>query len=268
MSYILDALKRLEQDKAAFRKGRNPLETLVEPDPVPDRRPRRRLYPGVGLGFALVLGLAVIAVHWIARDSGPESTSPTQALSAANPAFPPLRPGTAEKARTRGAPDQALQDPGPADRELLPMAPATNAVHASRKLPAEAREPLAPPATLPRAPSPNRTETGSRRNLPAAEEQAVGREDTGDWERLPMRPSQEEVPANPAGKVYPNGAKDGIKISAIVWSAEKANRFAMINLKTVYEGDSIDGKGIVEIQQDGIVFMEGNDQYKILLGGR
>lgn len=72
----------------------------------------------------------------------------------------------------------------------------------------------------------------------------------------------------PVGKVYLNGTKDGIKISAIVWSREKKNRFAMINLKTVYEGDSYEGKGVLEIQQDGILFMEGNEQYKILLGGR
>ena len=42
----------------------------------------------------------------------------------------------------------------------------------------------------------------------------------------------------------------------------------MVNLKTVHEGDQVEGLAVVEIQGNGIVFEEGGTKYRVLLGKR
>ena len=59
-----------------------------------------------------------------------------------------------------------------------------------------------------------------------------------------------------------------IKINAIAYSRDERSRFAVVNLKTVHEGDQVEGLAVVEIQENGIVFEEGGTKYRVLLGKR
>ena len=59
-----------------------------------------------------------------------------------------------------------------------------------------------------------------------------------------------------------------IKINAIAYSRDEGSRFAVVNLKTVHEGDQLEGLAVVEIQENGIVFEEGGTRYIVLLGKR
>jgi hypothetical protein len=56
-----------------------------------------------------------------------------------------------------------------------------------------------------------------------------------------------------------------LRISAIAWSPDALKRFAIVNLKSVHPGDSIEGAMVSEIQSDGIVFKWQGSEYKILM---
>ena len=90
MSYILDALRRLEQDKERTRRGANPVEAVMVPDfEEAETRDRRRFW-WVGIG---VLLLAVVsgATYWITRQT---LVSPTdQAREESSPRLSSAAPG-------------------------------------------------------------------------------------------------------------------------------------------------------------------------------
>jgi type II secretory pathway component PulC len=54
-----------------------------------------------------------------------------------------------------------------------------------------------------------------------------------------------------------------IKINAIAWSRDRNQRFALVNLKTVREGDKVQGLSVVEIEEDGVVFEQGGTKYRV-----
>jgi hypothetical protein len=56
-----------------------------------------------------------------------------------------------------------------------------------------------------------------------------------------------------------------IRINAIAWSRDKSQRFALVNLKTVHEGDQVQGLSVVEIEEDGVVFEQGGTKYRVRL---
>jgi len=70
------------------------------------------------------------------------------------------------------------------------------------------------------------------------------------------------------GEVIQEWRGSDIKINAIAYSRDERNRFALVNLKTVHEGDRVEGLAVVEIQENGIVFEEGGTKYRVLLGKR
>jgi hypothetical protein len=77
MSYILDALRRLEQDKEKARKPANPLQTVLHSGPEIDlrfRKTRRPFWPWILTGL-LVFLVAVGVTFWIGRITAPEMPS-------------------------------------------------------------------------------------------------------------------------------------------------------------------------------------------------
>jgi hypothetical protein len=70
------------------------------------------------------------------------------------------------------------------------------------------------------------------------------------------------------GEVIQEWRGSDIKINAIAYSGDERNRFAVVNLKTVHEGDRVEGLVVVEILENGIVFEEGGTKYRVLLGKR
>ncbi len=70
------------------------------------------------------------------------------------------------------------------------------------------------------------------------------------------------------GEVIQEWRGSEIKINAIAYSRDERSRFAVVNLKTVHEGDRVEGLAVVEIQENGIVFEEGGTKYRVSLGKR
>ena len=82
-------------------------------------------------------------------------------------------------------------------------------------------------------------------------------------------PASEQDGENTVGERFavthaPSGSP-ALKISAIAWSNDTSKRFAIVNLRSVHEGDSIEGALVHEIHEDGIVFKWQGDDYKILM---
>ncbi len=70
------------------------------------------------------------------------------------------------------------------------------------------------------------------------------------------------------GEVIREWTGSEIKINAIAYSRDERSRFAVVNLKTVHEGDQVEGLAVVEIEENGIVFEEGGTKYRVSLGRR
>jgi hypothetical protein len=239
MSYILDALRRLEQDKEMAKRGANPMEAVLVPDIEGVEEPeRRRLW---WVGAVAVLLLTVVALtYWITRHS--------------------LAPPT-EHARKGTVPQSSSEGPG-FDRSA-PVSSPEAISSAVQPLP-ENREGAAPspslskPAEVAEPSPPIRAEEESRPVVSTAPEALSAREEET---ALPLGASKAE-----GIEVIEEWRGSEIKINAIAYSRDPGSRFAVVNLKTVHEGDRIEGLAVVEIQENGIVFEEGGTKYGVFLG--
>ena len=77
-----------------------------------------------------------------------------------------------------------------------------------------------------------------------------------------------QAPQDSASQVIPVRRDTGISIGAIAWSTESDKRFAVVNHKTVHEGDHVSGLEVAEIGKDGIIFRDGSETYKVLMKRR
>jgi len=290
MSYILDALRRLEQDKV--RVSANPIRTVLHGGgPHEGTRPgRKRIQPlwlWLPAGF-LVLLLAVGITFWVARSTAPATQEGRPAASVLpQPADP------------RGASGDALTVSGKRGAAPLPGSPA-DGPFAERLVP---RVSL-PPASLP---------AGAATSLPAPE--TSGSASAPDplvavpslQEPVRARPAPESIagPRQPESRVIPapapvappplareqrgggstpgsgsgsssgsaptarlSSGETGLRISAIVWSSSPGQRFAIVNLKTVHEGDFVDDEKVVEIREDEVVFEKAGRRFSVGVGKR
>lgn len=238
MSYILDALRRLEQDKERAKKGANPMEAVLVPDiEGVDEPERMRLW---WMGAGLVLLVTVIALtYWVTRhtlvpptEQAWEGTVPQ--LSSSQPGYDLSAPASSPEATSSSF------QPLPSDRE--------------RKAPSP---PLREPAEVAEPSLPILVEEGS---LPVV----YSGEDAPSTRREETAVSREAS----EGEVIQEWRGSQIKINAIAYSSDERSRFAMVNLKTVREGDLFEDLAVVEIQEHGIIFEEGGTKYRVLLGNR
>jgi len=65
-----------------------------------------------------------------------------------------------------------------------------------------------------------------------------------------------------------SAGETGLRISAIVWSPNRENRFAVVNMKTVHEGDFVDDDKVLEIGQDEVVFEKAGRRFSVGVGKR
>jgi hypothetical protein len=238
MSYILDALRRLEQDKELAKRGASPMEAVFVPDiervEAPERMRRR------WVGAVVVLLVTVVALtYWITRhtlvpptEHAREGTAPQ--LSSAQPGYGPSPPAPSPEAASSSF------QPLPSDRERTAPSP-------TRRKPAEVADP-SPPI---------RAEAGSQPVVSPDEDTLAGRQERSAMSR---QVSEAEVIQEWKGS--------DIKINAIAYSRDERGRFAVVNLKTVHQGDRVEGLTVVEIQENGIVFKEGGTKYRVSLGKR
>ncbi len=253
MSYILDALRRLEQDKEKTKRGANPMEAVLIPDMEQVEEPERRHFWWIGVGAVLLL-LAIATTYWITRQT---FTPPVQEA----------QEGTARHLSSALPADDSprqVTSPGSESSSYRPPVSARPA-----PVPSQGRMTASRPEAMP-APSP-RNRPAERVDPPAAirEDRGVQAEAYPDPPVTPVR--QERVALSQQAsedEVFQEWRGPEIKINAIAYSRDEAGRFAVVNLKTVREGDRVDGLAVVEIRENSIVFEEGGARYKISLGKR
>lgn len=220
MSLILDALKKLEQEKAARKDGAVNIATEI----LRMERPQRRRKGSAFLAVAAVgAGLAVFAVLALREGTGvlkpPPPPAPTQAPAASRAAMPAPLPSPPPPPKPAELP--AAQPPADIGKGELPPPPAKPREMPPSPPPAK---PVETPLTRPRAVS---------RPQPAAA--AANKE--------------RETPENSA-----NGSAARLRVSGIVWQEERSARRAFINGNIASEGSVIDGARIVEIYPGRIRF--------------
>jgi hypothetical protein len=113
MSYILDALRRLEQDKELAKRGASPMEAVFVPDIEGVEEPERMRLWWVGAGVVLLITVIALT-YWITRhtfvpptEHALEGTAPQ--LSSAQPGYDPPAPAPSPPLRK---PAEVL-DPSP-----------------------------------------------------------------------------------------------------------------------------------------------------------
>lgn len=288
MSTILDALRRLEEDRRKSLQGMDPLREALEPSVSPKRPgPSRRRQAAWAGAVALVLVAAVFLTYRVARR---EDRQVREGVTSAAPAKEARVPAS-EQRRVAG-----VQSPSGRD---IAVSPAGSALRPPRDLPHEpaARKTAGSPdradflaVRLPEASSaPAPTVVFSEDTEPEADLEGPGE----NTEEEPLQgpnmeelvPEAEQEMGQEAVGGEPQGSSEvsddrpeprratadeerGIRISAVVWSPEPENRFAVVNLRTLREGDEISGRVVDEIQPDGVVFVEAGQRYKVLLGRR
>jgi len=247
MSYILDALRRLEQDKERTRRGTNPVEAVLVPDLDGPETPDRRRFWWVGVGVVL-LAVAIGTTHWVTRRNLFFSTVRVQEEASQHLASAqrgddrPARPSFPEGASSSFRPRPSGEEP--ADHSGNRSTPSPERERAEIPVPSgpeTASQPIGPAegSQLP---------TSGREDALAAPKEtvALSRESFQDEVILPWRGEE-------------------IKINAIAWSRDRNQRFALVNLKTVHEGDQVQGLSVVEIEEDGVVFEQGGTKYRVRL---
>lgn len=275
MSTILDALRKLEEERKR-RQGADPIREALEPVAAPAGSLPARSGQAVRVGaVVLVLVAAVLVTYRLATREG---------RSVEN--VPPSTPAVALRGPARDSSlSSVLSPPGSAsaDRAAHSVPPALSEAPRGQVAQEAAASPGRPrssvvdlpdtrssPARV--APFPEGTELGIEAEVPVAATEEAAPQDAE--EEVPLVPEEIPLEEPDTEKVAPEPRRataeeeQGIRISAVVWSPEPENRFAVVNLRTLREGEEISGRVVDEIQPDGVIFVEGGQRYKVLLGRR
>jgi len=274
MSYILDALKRAEQQRGGPARA-----SVRAPRDTPFEAASRGPWPWVAAGVVGVGAIVAVVTLWPATTPAPAPTpAPVAAIGAGS--------GPAESAARRpGTAQPAAVAPGP------PASPSPTRVPPSASRAVESRTP-APAEQGAGSRRPHRPERGARTGAasmpdssPVIPEPEPGQV-TGSDEAAPaMRPTvriQESSPGPPAPRtdrravtVAPGGPAGGelkalaarISLQVLSWAPDPKDRFVFLNGRRYAEGQVVDDKLLVErITESGVVLSYRGE--RVTLTGR
>lgn len=219
MSYILEALKKLEE-------SRRPAGTLtLFPSEGLLPRTSRRWRPLIYLLFAALLLNGAALVWWFAPWK-PDGRS----LPGGRPAAREAAPGV-ERANTML--DEGRDGPGPGRK-------ATSGNGDARETPRAAPKHASKPAEAPLGAKPA---VANRPAVPDPAASASARQATGEETARPA-----DLPAKSASTL------PDLKLSLHYFTADPKSRFVRINDRTFHEGQTVDeGLKVVEINQSGVI---------------
>jgi len=224
MSLILDALRKLEREKAAHEPG-----VLVVGSVPWGEASRLRRFAVVG-GALLALAVAGLAGFLLRRPTPPLPT-PAPAAGVA------LQPSPTPEARPRPTATPALATP-PARAEVPPAPP----IRISRPLPG-ARE--SAPVERERTPQPTPPPAAADAVPPASAEAPTPTVALGA--PAAEAPSETVEPSQAESKAPPALPKAGEELRLHAISERDGRPVAMINDRLVFEGDSFDGVRVLHI---------------------
>lgn len=252
MSYILDALKKAEQQREF---GQVPGIDSLHDQPRP--RPPRR-WPWVLVAVLLLNALVVAGLWWRSGGGNGAGTVPTtRPAEAIAQSVPDRAPG----------PPLALQaDPAPRVEPAAEPAPPPQVI---------ARRPLRPlPLPGPVAPA-ARTESAQVRQLPEptpAPSAAPSLPPEVVELRAPTPPTPPE--AEPAWKSLPlwplvpdrilRQVKERLALNVHVYNDQPEDRFVLLNMKKYREGEQIaEGLKLEQITREGVVLAVPNGRFRL-----
>lgn len=239
MSSILDALKKAERDSAADDGKGTPWPALPVDKP-PGAVPRRRLW--IFLGG--VLGICVIAcVIWLTLRAEPDP-----------------RPMVAARAV------QTVET----KKDRAPTVPGLTKKRPESHIGKNVRLPKTPPQNNTAAAVPPMAKAEKHRPRPTPAPDSKDRIQPA----IPVEPSPRPEPTSepaesfsePSATIDQTNQKtfrndDRIDLQALVWAPEAEERFVVINNRLIKEGGSVDNITVVKINEDDVLFSEGNEQW-------
>jgi general secretion pathway protein B len=236
MSYILDALKKLEHEKT--RKSRRDGITSISGALFEHECKRPSVHPGWKIAVAVVIAVLVtFSATWLFLQYRKGSAPSPARLASQKPAAPPVSPVKAEN-----VPSQ-------------PESPVA---------PAQSTPPAAPPATATSLPSGPAVPSSAPQK---AAVQAVTATDDME-ERTPTKKSRSRsvgpAPAL-AAPTAASAAPTDIKLSGIAWQEERRARRVVVNGFLMKEGGIISGARITDIFQDRVRFSLSGKTFEIPL---
>jgi len=231
MSYILDALKKIEREKV--KKSQSGGMSSITGDLFTEQAPRPARSTA-GKNSLLIVTVAIIACSatWVMlKDNGKASKKyqPVVAVTPPVPIPPPATPAVV---------------PAPVPIPVAPQIP--------------------PPVSLPSVPQPVLRE----RTVSAVPEAAEQRSEF-DQEEPPVKKSRQQKPRTaPVAPRQPEltvQVPADIKLSGIAWQDERAARRAVINGFLLKEGAVVSGFRIADILADRVRFTSSNGNFEIRL---
>jgi hypothetical protein len=289
VSTILKALEKLEREKDALRTT-GPMPVLSTPSSARGGPAGWFLKPWVQWGLVASIIVVLGGTAWyyyrqsrahtprLAERSGTMDHHPARhpaeaQKQAANPRIPeaakpePRQPDRSSHPDRMAAGRQpavhqmhpkAIGDDGRLSRPVEPSVSRTSGPPSVREKPA-ARKPI--PAAGPEGHSNRAIQHPTPKRTPAAEIPATVEES----EKAVVAPASSQVQPDPESKgnapsdIYENTPllTDGrLRVHAIAWSPQPAERMAVINNRVIYEGDSIEDFMVVVIRPDDVVVRE------------
>ena len=223
MSFILDALKKSESDRQ--RQGGPALfEVRVAP-------PRNSLPPwAVAIAVLFVLNLGVVGWLLLRHAAAPaETAAPARPAAHAETAATPAAPATTAPAAAPAPAAAVVSSPPPA---ALPRAPGSAARSAVSAPPAATlSEPAANPEDY--APAEEPPPPGS-----------LGRVKRGTDAGVPL---YQQLAAAPASRL------PQLRLDLLAYAERAADRWVLINMHKLHEGDSLEGVQVERITPEGAV---------------
>lgn len=254
MSSILKALKQLENESDPQAPSQN-LPGVWRDRPAADESlevsaPRTRFLAGYG-GW-LAVGLAVVLLGGLLfLWPSPEAPVPGEMahkITAPVPTPPrpkPVGPAPVPAPRTKSV-------------KKTPPPPAAQPPARPRKQPGQRPQPSPPPQKAVSQPvSPDKAPAP---RPPAAEPKEKGTQ-PGSQRPASAVPVKKQPPR--AAPPAPVRTDPRLKIQALAWSREPAERMAVVNGNIMREGDEIlEGMKILSIEKDGVIFVEKGRRWK------
>ncbi len=246
MSSILEALKKAEaespsQDPVQVRAGKLTLGVQRTP------RRRRRLR---WVAIAGLLLAAAGALWFFSPHRQVQTTANVQSYRITAPAEPPTASTRASGARTTGR--------EPVQRTAAPVARPVKSAPAPAARPSAGSGAARPAATQSHRHPPvpqNRIQV-----RPAPAPAPLRRPAAGTTPRTTG--TAKATRRTPAGPVYERSSP-GLTLQAIAWDPDARKRFAVVNNQIVREGQSVDGKVVERIAEDGIIVARAGRRWKI-----
>ncbi len=264
MSVILDALRKLDREKASRRLGTDNIASEILRPGLP--RSGRRLSFYIAIVASTAVAAAVITYGVVEyRSKAPKITdkaSPSPAASARSPLPAEVNPPAA-------AP-QAQPEP---------LNPGKPAAPAAIRAPSPVQQVESSPS-VPPLPQPVRETHEQMNRVPPKVESISGSRLASS--SIPFAPSMEEkkapqsvVPEKPSAApeqpvrkqpvAEPPTTPPSLKLSAIVWHEEPSKRIAMINGTISTEGSVVEGVKVEEIHPDRVRLSYGGRVFEIPL---